>query len=302
MHTYAPKNQTRHSQLTATSSSKRASTDRVAAELIDNRPETVGQIALHASANRSPQITQLRAVQEMMNPSVQRQQNKTGLPDDLKAGVESLSNMSMDDVNVHYNSSKPAALQALAYTQGTDIHVGPGQEKHLNHEAWHVAQQKQGRVRPTMQLGGTAINDDAGLEREADAMGRKAHQLRQITNYETPNLQETTPLARQTAQRNVIQRTVINGINVINDRGYPKWEQNGKTYHMTMLSVDDMHVTEEYSRNHYHFKVDAGNVTSKRPKKSEVGGHFKDHHTLDQLPDSAVSDFVKNYIIAIMGV
>jgi hypothetical protein len=25
-----------------------------------------------------------------------------------------------------------------------DIHIGPGQEKHLAHEAWHTVQQKQG--------------------------------------------------------------------------------------------------------------------------------------------------------------
>ena len=103
-------------------------------------------------------------------PVIQR----TGLPDSLKAGVETLSGMSMDDVHVHYNSSKPAQVQALAYTQGTEIHVGPGQERHLAHEAWHVVQQKQGRVKPTLQMKGVAINDDQGLEREADVMGEKA--------------------------------------------------------------------------------------------------------------------------------
>ena len=60
--------------------------------------------------------------------------NNTGLPDNLKAGVESLSGYSMDDVRVHYNSDEPTQLQALAYTQGTDIHIAPGQEKHLPHE------------------------------------------------------------------------------------------------------------------------------------------------------------------------
>jgi hypothetical protein len=74
--------------------------------------------------------------------------NRTGLPDSLKAGIETLSGLSLDDVRVHYNSTKPAALRALAYTQGADIHVGPGQEKHLPHEAWHVVQQQQGQVRP----------------------------------------------------------------------------------------------------------------------------------------------------------
>ena len=104
--------------------------------------------------------------------------NRTGLPDALKAGVENLSGMAMDDVRVHRNSDKPAQLNAHAYTQGTEIHVAPGQEKHLPHEAWHVVQQKQGRVPPTVQMaGGVAVNDDAGLEAEADVMGNKAFQF-----------------------------------------------------------------------------------------------------------------------------
>lgn len=105
---------------------------------------------------------------------VQLKRNNTGLPDNLKAGVENLSGYSMDDVQVHYNSDKPQQLQALAYAQGTDIHLAPGQEKHLPHEAWHVAQQKQGRVKATMQLKGKiAVNDDAGLEHEADVIGAR---------------------------------------------------------------------------------------------------------------------------------
>jgi len=68
--------------------------------------------------------------------------NNTGLPDNLKSGVEQLSGISLDGVKVHYNSEKPAQLNALAYAQGTDIHVGPGQEQHLPHEAWHVVQQR----------------------------------------------------------------------------------------------------------------------------------------------------------------
>lgn len=104
--------------------------------------------------------------------------NRTGLPDQLKSGVENLSGLSLDDVKVHYNSAKPAQLNALAYAQGADIHVAPGQEKHLPHEAWHIVQQKQGRVKPTMQMKtGTPINDEDHLEREADRMGSKAMQM-----------------------------------------------------------------------------------------------------------------------------
>src|SRR5690606_32616214 len=104
---------------------------------------------------------------------LQKKENNTGLPDNLKSGVENLSGYSMDDVNVHYNSDQPAQLDAHAYAQGTDIHIAPGQEEHLPHEAWHVVQQKQGRVKPTMQMkGNVSVNDDEGLEKEADVMGK----------------------------------------------------------------------------------------------------------------------------------
>lgn len=108
----------------------------------------------------------------------QKKENKTGILDNLKAGVESQSGISMDDVRVHYNSDKPKGVGALAYTQGTEIHVGPGQEKHLEHELGHVVQQKQGRVRPTTKINGININDDIGLEREADVIGKLDNNLK----------------------------------------------------------------------------------------------------------------------------
>lgn len=109
-------------------------------------------------------------------PMIQKA-NKTGLPDNLKAGIENLSGYSMDNVKVHYNSAKPAPLQALAYTQGQEIHVGPGQERHLAHESWHVVQQMQGRVQPTGEVAGIVLNDSRALESEADSMGQKSLQM-----------------------------------------------------------------------------------------------------------------------------
>ncbi|WP_019506277.1 DUF4157 domain-containing protein [Pleurocapsa sp. PCC 7319] len=113
--------------------------------------------------------------------------NNTGLPDLLKTGIEHLSGYSMDDVKVHYNSDKPAQLQAHAYAQGTDIHIAPGQEKHLPHEGWHVVQQMQGRVRTTTQERGVMINDDHALEREADLMGEKAASIKIGKGYPKTN-------------------------------------------------------------------------------------------------------------------
>lgn len=143
------------------------------------------------------QTSQLKSLQAMMDTSPQQQNyqtlqariakgtpvqmaekekpNNTGLPNQLKAGIESLSGISMESVKVHYNSDKPAQLNAHAYAQGNDIHVAPGKEQHLPHEAWHLVQQAQGRVKPTTQLkAGVPVNDDVALEHEADVMGAKA--------------------------------------------------------------------------------------------------------------------------------
>ncbi len=183
---------------------------------------------LQQMASNSPQVQQLKAVQQMANDSTQVKQlknyqamadghtaettqlkaNNTGLPDQLKTGVESLSGISMDNVKVHYNSDKPSQLQAHAYAQGTDIHVAPGQEKHVPHEAWHVVQQAQGRVKPTMQMkAGVPVNDDAGLENEADVMGAKALQ----TKAETAQLQAITTTTTAPAQlvKDEAKRSVI---------------------------------------------------------------------------------------------
>ena len=140
--------------------------------------------------------------------------NRTGLPDALKSGTESLSGLSLDDVRVHPNSSKPAQFQALAYTQGSDIHVAPGQERHLPHEAWHVVQQKQGRVKPTIQMkGGVSVNDDAGLEHEADVMGKASHDMGCGCAHCTPVsvVKSASAMIQRKRNENPIQRKISIG-------------------------------------------------------------------------------------------
>lgn len=174
------------------------------------RPRAQAALAAHrvkntSHADASPEESRLASLSRLMNASVpvqrlqsvsgsiQRQgldeeelmqmqgaapANRTGLPDGLKSGIEALSGLSMDHVQVHRNSSRPAQLNAHAFAQGADIHLAPGQDRHLPHEAWHVVQQAQGRVKPTMQLqGGVPVNDEVGLEREADRMGARALQM-----------------------------------------------------------------------------------------------------------------------------
>lgn len=193
----------------------------------DNRPETAMQFKLKEGADQSIRVHQLSTYQRMADnqtkPSQQKQQigtaskiggilqrkeDSNGLPEGLKDGVESLSGQSMSDVIVHRNSDKPAQLQAHAFAHGTNIHLAPGQEQHLPHEAWHVAQQKQGRVEPTTQLkAATLINDDKGLEEEADVMGAKAMQIG--SQKEAP-LQAKSWKSSSTSLNPTIQRKKLN--------------------------------------------------------------------------------------------
>lgn len=138
--------------------------------------------------NRAVSAWVQRLSEEPGKGPVQRQpkseaQKDDGLPEPLRSSVEALSGVSLDDVHVHYNSSRPARLKARAFTQGRDIHVAPGQEHHLGHEAWHVVQQAQNRVKSMTQLkDGVSINVDKRLEHEADVMGERAAQRAAIAS------------------------------------------------------------------------------------------------------------------------
>ncbi len=149
--------------------------------------ETILQRYKNTLPEKESETVQQKSLQDEEEVSQQKAENKTGLPDDLKSEVENLSGYSIDDVRVHYNSDKPAQLNALAYAQGTDIHVAPGQEKHLPHEAWHVVQQKQGRVQATTHMQGIQVNDDKELEKEAD-MKSEIYSAHTTTN--TPLIQK----------------------------------------------------------------------------------------------------------------
>ncbi|CAM4280927.1 DUF4157 domain-containing protein [Pseudoalteromonas ostreae] len=95
----------------------------------------------------------------------------------LKDNVGSMMGVDLSHVNVHTNSSKPAQLNAHAYAQGSEVHISPGQDRHLGHELAHIGQQMQGRVQATTQFAGQAVNDDPKLEHEADVIGARAESM-----------------------------------------------------------------------------------------------------------------------------
>lgn len=122
------------------------------------------------------------AVQGKFGPVQRQEENRTGIPEPVKQRMEGSFGKDFSSVRVHPDSPKAPEMGALAYTQGTDIHFAPGQFKPdtsggqqlLGHELAHVVQQAEGRVQPTTEIGGMAVNDDAALEREADVRGAEA--------------------------------------------------------------------------------------------------------------------------------
>jgi hypothetical protein len=217
------KQEDKNQQSNAKGSSQNKTEQESTLEFFDQRPKTSAQNVVQEKADTSARASKLNFLQkkadvgansnqpvqlkkfldiespiQAKSNSAEQKENKTGLPDGLKSGIESLSGMAMDDVKVHRNSKKPETLQAHAYAQGTSIHVGPGQEKHLPHEAWHVVQQKQGRVKPTVQRAEKVnINDDVALEREATTMGQKAMNFTpQVSNKPLTNASIQTPTAQ----------------------------------------------------------------------------------------------------------
>ncbi|MBW8874117.1 MAG: DNA/RNA non-specific endonuclease [Acidobacteria bacterium] len=97
-----------------------------------------------------------------------------GLPGPLRAHLEWASGVNLGGLRVYHNSPEPAQYRALAFLRGNAIHLAPGEDEQLPHEAWHAVQQRQGRVKPTGQIENVALNDDRGLEREAAEIGSAA--------------------------------------------------------------------------------------------------------------------------------
>jgi|GEM_PF-5837449 len=113
--------------------SGQSSADGQSETIQDNRPVALAQMKIARGMGDSPNSKKTSQLQAMMNSStpvqrvtdeeevqmkatpIQKKENNTGLPDNLKSGVENLSGLSMDDVNVHLNSEQPAQMQAHAF-------------------------------------------------------------------------------------------------------------------------------------------------------------------------------------------
>ncbi|MEG3928233.1 eCIS core domain-containing protein [Microcoleus sp. T3_D1] len=102
------------------------------------------------------------------------------MPEPVQQKMEGAFGADFSGVRIH-EGPQAKAINAIAYTQGENIHFQPGKyqpdtqsgQELLGHELTHVVQQRAGRV-AAPQKKGIPINADSGLETEADVLGAKA--------------------------------------------------------------------------------------------------------------------------------
>ncbi|MGH8050920.1 MAG: DUF4157 domain-containing protein [Arenimonas sp.] len=152
------------------------------------------------------------------------------LPDPMRNAMEHMSGMDLSSVNVHYNSREPSQLGANAYAKSNDIHLAPGHENELPHEAWHVVQQMQGRVQADGIRNGIPTNLDKDLESEADSMGEKS------TTHGFSSTTSQTHIAARLPSTGGARVTQLSPTNIVTVEVYPKTGEvvitleNGKKY------------------------------------------------------------------------
>lgn len=178
--------------------------------LLDQSPEAMQARHLQEIADNSSETIEMLKWQDQISSQDQKKvKNETGIPDDLKLKMEQLSGYDLSDVKVYYNSPKPAEVGALAYTEGTNIYIGPGQEEYLEHELWHVIQQKKGEAKATIEVNGKKIDDRSNKEDEADKMAKEVQSVSLENIYpktQIPINNEVTQLKSATSSEGIIQR------------------------------------------------------------------------------------------------
>lgn len=174
MKNHADKSNGNQSRPAANQPSQKKEGGRAPFSFVDNRPEAKQLARIQEMMNKSPQAKKAAQLQAIIDYSPR-----------MVAQRQQLDQMFGNAAQRQKACEEKELLQALARTQGVDIHVGPGQEKHLPHEASHPVQQSQGRVKPTLQAKGASINDDEGVEHEAEVQGRKAARGGSVSGLDT---------------------------------------------------------------------------------------------------------------------
>lgn len=162
----------------------------------------------NGGSNSSPK--QLKAPDFALSSSpVQKKEAEGG--GDIMSQMGQAMGADFSGVKVNANSNKATEMGALAYTQGEELHFAPGQynpgsqagKELIGHELSHVKQQREGRVQANTSINGQPVNNNAGLEKEADDLGKKAANF---SGAPVAQAKSEKKASKSTAQAKVIQQ------------------------------------------------------------------------------------------------
>lgn len=149
--------------------------------------------------------------------------NSGNLPGHIQAKMENSFGHDFSNVNIDANSSEATEMGAQAFAQGNNIGFAPGKfnpesnsgQALLGHELSHVVQQREGRVKPTVQAkSGAPINDDPGLEKEADQQGAQAARGEKVKTSPSGSAQTAGSSVQRSTDYNALAQelnTELNG-------------------------------------------------------------------------------------------
>jgi hypothetical protein len=153
-----------------------------------------------------------RLLQRMLFRQHQRREPGRPLPPHLlKEMAAAFGGADFSDVRIFEDSPAARAIGARAYTQGSEVHLAPGEpgpesrtgQALIAHELTHVLQQRAGRAQPDA---ATPLDMSEDLEAEADDLGRRAAEGEEVgvDGAEAPDVLRA-PLTPQLVEEEPLQ-------------------------------------------------------------------------------------------------
>ncbi len=148
---------------------------------------------------------------DFFTPPVQMKRNED-LPEDFQTKMESSFGEDFSNVKINKDSKDANELDALAFTQGNNIHFKNGEfdssskngQELIAHELSHVVQQRHRDIGTTHKENNYDVNDNEGLEKEADINAKKAVNGEMISNpFSTNQNTNSSPNTNVSQKKNL---------------------------------------------------------------------------------------------------
>lgn len=218
-------------------------------------------------------------------------------------------------------SPGPLPFDAYAYTRGDTIRFAPGTyepstrrgQELLGHELAHVVQQRQGRVGGGVSLGPVRASVDAGLEREADAMGTAAGNGQTVSAGHVPDAAALSDGVVQMKSPYIVgtpnSTSVKHPLSALNDAfkkqlpDYPYPIQNGAQVRPSEFIKSTKKIGDDVDRpNSIHAIIEGTRRTTgtraAKPPQTEVGNLGEHERAMFDRPVTAKFNYAGGHLVS----